>query len=149
MKALQVAVAGTAVVAAPLAVSPVANALTLGTSWVRVDAIDNGDETVTLRVVNLDRHNRITCAATLTDPVVGQAVRSDYIALRAELAPGRSASQTRAALPGRYRVEVRCDGVVWKYIVSPGSMFTVSPRILNASNQHTAPDRSMLVPYTR
>ncbi|GED97283.1 hypothetical protein [Gordonia crocea] len=120
---------GAAAAAIPMAMGgPVANALTLGTSWVRVDAIDNGDETVTLRIVNLDRENPITCAAMLTDPAVGQAVRSDYLSLRAELQPGRAAAKTRGTVPGHYRVEVRCDGVEWRYLVTPGSLFTVSPR---------------------
>ena len=129
MKVLQVAVAGTAAVTAPLVVSPVVNAVTLGPSWVRVDAVDNGDETVTLRIGNLDRENPISCAASLTDLEVDEGVRSDYISLRAELAPGRSATKTRGTVPGHYRVEVRCDGRIWRYLVTPGSLFTVSPRI--------------------
>ena len=137
MKAIQVAIAGTAAIAAPLATTSVVNALTLGTSWVRVDAIDNGNETVTMRIVNLDRVNPIMCAATLTDPAVGQGVRSDYLSLRANLEPGKSMSKTRGTVPGNYRVEVRCDGRVWRYIVTPGSLFTVSPR-LTAAGDSTA-----------
>ncbi len=133
MRLVRVAVAGTAAIAAPMIISPVANALTLGTSWVRIDAVDNGNETVTLRIVNLDRVNPIRCAAMLTDPAVGPGARPDYIALRADLAPGRSASKTRGTVPGHYRVEVRCDGQVWRYVVTPGSLFTVSPRTVVAA----------------
>lgn len=133
MRTLRAAMLGTTMVAVPLAMGgPVVNALTLGTSWVRVDAVDNGDETVTLRVTNLDRENPITCAAVLTDPGAGPTTQAGFISLRADLAPGQSRSETRGTVPGHYRVAVRCDGEAWRYTVSPGSLFTVSPRSVAA-----------------
>lgn len=129
MRVLRFAVAGTAAVAAPAVVAPpVVNALTMGTSWVRVDAVDNGNETVTLHVANLDKKNAITCAVALSDAETEPSDRSDLLAVRVDLAPGGSTTRTRDTAPGHYRVGVRCDNDRWRYMVAPGSLFTVSAR---------------------
>jgi uncharacterized phage protein gp47/JayE len=129
MKVLRFAVVGTAAVAAPVVVTtPIVNALTMGTSWVRVDAVDNGNETVTLRVANLDKQNTITCAIALSDAESGASLRSDLLAVHVDLAPGGSTTRTRDTEPGHYRVGVRCDNDRWRYTVAPGGLFTVSAR---------------------